>query len=158
MAKYIQHINFKGLRDAYIEVKTFIEIETGDDVFSLKTKIEEDLGCAGNDNYDLLKKFVEKYNLDYQGFDYSKHFLSEGELFGSFGSLLNLTILPLIGILWLIKIVSFRKLDLNEVIDKVLGSVHRPTVDLTFGDMIAWYLTRKYCLRTDVKFELTNHK
>ena len=77
------HIDFATLRQAYSEVKTFIEKETNDKVDSLNTKIEDDLGYAGDDNWELLQKFVTTYKLDTTGFDYSKHFLSEGELFDS---------------------------------------------------------------------------
>ena len=64
--------DYKSLKLAYVEVKTFIEEAVGTEVNSLQTKIDEDLGCAGDDNYELIVKFVEKYNLDYTGFNYSK--------------------------------------------------------------------------------------
>jgi hypothetical protein len=57
------------LRLAYIEVKSFIENESGDAITSLNTRIENDLGIAGDDNLDLLEKFVAKYELGVTGFD-----------------------------------------------------------------------------------------
>jgi hypothetical protein len=90
MSPTVLHIDFKTLRQAYVEVKNFIEAESASHVSSLNTRIEEDLGCAGDDNADLLDRFITKYNLDITGFDYSTHFLSEGELFGSGVVLLRL--------------------------------------------------------------------
>ena len=54
MSPIIQQFEFKTLRQAYIEVKAFIEEESASRVSSLNTKIEEDLGCAGDDNAELL--------------------------------------------------------------------------------------------------------
>src|SRR5688572_16756349 len=146
--------DFKTLRQAYIEVKTFIEKETGDYIFSLKTKIEDDLGCAGDDNYELLEKFVIKYKLEFTGFDYSRHFLSEGELFGSGPALLTLLTIPIAIIFWLIRILTIGKVDLNKA--GYFPSWHRKTMDMTFGDLLTWYLSGKYCLRSEVKVKLTN--
>jgi hypothetical protein len=145
------YMDFKSLRQAYTEVKIFIENEVGDNVPSLNTKIVDDLGCAGDDNYDLLDKFVSKYKLDYSDFDYSKHFLSEGEMTSP---LLTTLALPLIVIMLIIKILSFGKVDLFKV--KITSSWQRQALDMTFGDMLTWYVAGKYCLRTDVRFKLTN--
>lgn len=145
------YVDFKSLRQAYIEVKTFIEYEVGSNVSSLNTKIEDDLGCAGDDNYYLLDKFVSKYKLDYADFDYSKHFLSEGEITSP---LLTLLTLPILVIMLIICILTFRKINLFKV--KLIFSWQRQTLDMTFGDMLTWYLTRKYCLRSDARFKLMN--
>jgi hypothetical protein len=77
MNEVIYQADFKTLKHAYLEVKTFLEQESSGPVSSLQTKIENDLGMAGDDNAELLEKFVEKYQLNIEGFDYSKHFLSE---------------------------------------------------------------------------------
>lgn len=151
MTPTVLHIDFKTLRQAYIEVKFFVEKEVGDNVSSLKTKIEDDLGCAGDDNYELLEKFVTKYKLDVTGFDYSKHFLSEGELFGSGAALLTL---PFTIVFWLTKLLTFGKIDLNKV--NLFPNWQRQTTDITFGDLLTWYLTGKYNLRTDVVVQLRN--
>jgi hypothetical protein len=111
MTPTVLHSDFKTLRQAYTKVKSFIEEEVGDEVSSLKAKIEDDLGCAGDDNYELLEKFVTKYKLDATGFDYSKHFLSEGELFGSGAAFWTLLLLPIALVLWLIKMLTFGKVD-----------------------------------------------
>ena len=154
MTPTVLHSDFKTLRQAYMEVKSFVEKEVGDEISSLKTKIEDDLGCAGDDNYELIEKFVTKYKLDVTGFDYSKHFLSEGELFDSGAALLTLLTLPLSIVFWLIKVLTFGKVDLNKA--NLFPNWQRQTTDLTFGDLLTWYLTRKYNLRTDVVVRLRN--
>lgn len=126
--------DFSTLKSAYIEVKTFLEEETRDTVKHLSTQIENDLGCAGDDTYELLVKFTDKYNLNSDNFDFSVHFLSEGELFDAFTYLNYILILPI----WLIKIVSFGKINL--LLPKVYWN--RETLDLTFGDMVAGTLLK----------------
>jgi len=89
-----KHINFSILRQSYKTVKDFLETESGDEVKSLDTKIADDLGLWGDDNWDLLTKFVTTFKLDTRDFEYDKHFESEGELFQS-GALI-LTVLSII--------------------------------------------------------------
>ena len=154
MTPFVLYSDFKTLRQAYIEVKSFIEKEAGYEVSSLKTKIEDDLGCTGDDNYELIEKFVTKYKLDVTGFDYSKHFLSEGELFGSGAALLKLLTLPFTIVFWIIKLLTFGKVDLNS--GNIFPNWQRHTTGMTFGDLLTWYLTGKYNLRTDVVVGLRN--
>ena len=154
MTHTVLHSDFKTLREAYLEVKFFVEKEIGDEVSSLKTKIEDDLGCAGDDNYELLEKFVTKYKLDTAGFDYSKHFLSEGELFVSGVALWTLLFLPILLLIWVIKIVTIGKMDWTK--NRILTNWNRETMDMTFGDMLTWYLTRKYKLRNEMKVLMRN--
>jgi hypothetical protein len=146
------HTEFRKIREAYIEVKNFIEQETGldSDDISLKTKIKEDLGCSGDDNLELLEKFVTKYNLDTAGFDYSKHFEGEMELYDSHAAFLNILILPIVVVVYAIRFLSFGKIDKRNWIP----NWHRPTLDMTFGDMVTWYLTGKFDLRSSVKVQL----
>jgi hypothetical protein len=147
--------DFKTLRQAYLEVKTFIEKEVIDgEPLSLNTRLENDLGCAGDDNYELLEKFVARYNLDATGFDYSKHFLSEGELFGSGTVFLQLISLPFVILIRIVKAVTFGGIDLTE--KQFVPEWNRQTMDMTFGDMLTWYLTGKYSLRNEIRFVLKN--
>lgn len=152
MTPTVLHTDFKSLRQAYIEIKSFVEKEVGDEVSSLKTKIEYDLGCAGDDNYELLEKFVTKYKLDVTGFDYSKHFLSEGELFDSGAAFWQLLSLPIILILGLIKMLTFSKVDWTK--KQLFPDWDRETKDMTFGDILTWYLMGEYKLRKDVVVQL----
>jgi hypothetical protein len=148
--------DFKTLRQAYIEVKTFVEKELEDEVESLNTKLENDLGCAGDDNAELLEKFVAQYKLNSTGFDYSKHFLLEGELFGSFAALLTLISIPIHLVIWLVKVITFGKVNFTQ--RQILPSSKRKTMDLTFGDMVTWYLTGTYNLRQNVHVQLKNER
>lgn len=138
--------DFSTLKSAYNEVKSFLEEETFDKVTSLATTIENDLGCAGDDNYELLIKFSEKYNLNTEDFDYSAHFLSEGELFDSTSIILQLLQLPL----YILKVVTFGKVNILPP----HGYFYRETSDLTFGDMIAWYLSKDFKHRRDLNIQL----
>lgn len=145
--------DYKTLKEAYVEIKTFIEKETGDKVSSLKTKIENDLGCAGDDNVELLEKFISKYKLDSTGFNYAKHFLSEGELFGSGSVLLQIVSIPIYVLLWTLNVLTFGKVNLTKKL--VIPDWNRQVTDMTFGDLLTWYLSGKYSLRTDINFQLT---
>lgn len=146
------YIKFKDIKIAYLEIKDFIEKETGDKVVWLNTRIEADLGCAGDDNYDLIDKFVTKYRLDYSEFNYSIHFLSETEV--APGPFFPLILIILI-ISFIIRVVTFGKVNLSEL---QLFSFQRKTLDLTFGDMLTWYISGAYNVRGDVKYLLSSPK
>ena len=85
-----KEIEFNKLRLAYSAVKCFLEKESFEEVKSLNTKVSKDLRMDGDDNYEMLEKFIEKFELDHKGFEYDKHFYSEGELFSSSAALANL--------------------------------------------------------------------
>ncbi|GAB3512870.1 hypothetical protein [Emticicia fontis] len=152
MEPTIVYSDFSTLRAAYIEVKKFASKEVGVKKISLKTTVAKDLGCAGDDNFELLEKFVTKYDLDFIDFDYSKHFLSEGELMRPGLGIVNILLLFFFLITWVIKIITFNKIDFTDF--QLLPNLHRKTLDMTFGDMLTWYLTGKYSLRTDVNFKI----
>jgi hypothetical protein len=147
----IKQIEFSKLRHAYITVKSFIEHEAGDDLKSLKTKIEDDLGLAGDDNYDMLTKFVDKFKLAYADFEYDKHFYSEGELFGSSAALYNLLTLSIWLPLKTIEILTFNKIQIPKM------SFHQPArqvSDMTFRDLLTWYIEGKYIHEGNVKYAI----
>ncbi len=150
MTSTIYSSNFRTLRQAYVEVKRFIEENSFDTVTSLNTRIEEDLGMSGDDNYNLLVKFVKKYKLDVLGFDYNKHFLSEGEIIFDPGIMLYsiLIALPFWIIFWLVRLLTFGHINYTQ--EQIMPSVNRQTLDMTFGDLLVWYLTGKYQLRKEV--------
>jgi hypothetical protein len=62
-------VKFNQLRKVYKEVKDFLENASGENVNGLNTKIAEDLGLWGDDNYFLLEEFVTKNNLNFDKFD-----------------------------------------------------------------------------------------
>lgn len=139
--------DFTTLKSAYLEVKSFLENEGWEKVRSLSTTIENDLGLSGDDNYELLVKFTERYNLGYDNFDYSAHFLSEGELFDSTTFTIQLLLLPL----YIIKLISFGKINLLPSSDYW----HRETLDLTFGDMVVWHLVKDFKHHSEMNIMLS---
>lgn len=139
MLKQVYTADFATLRNAYLEVKNFLEAEVwNDEKVNLKTTIENDLGLAGDDNLELLEKFAAKFGLELESFDYCKHFLSEGELFNGTAFNLSLLLLPV----WLIEKLSFGKLNIYPY--SLFERFYRPTTDMTFRGMVEWYLTKTY--------------
>lgn len=156
MNKELRQINFSQLRLAYQTVKNFIENESVDKVKSLDTKIAEDLGLYGDDNWEFLEKFVTTYNLDPTGFEYDKHFESEGELFGSGAALVTLISIVLYIPFKIIEFLSFRTIDFDKIFKNGLFGQRRQTLDLSFRDMLTWYIEGQYKLGTQVRYELKN--
>ena len=147
-------VEFEKLKLAYITVKSFREKEAGENVESLKTKIAEDLSFYGDDNYYMLTKFVEKFELDHTDFNYDEHFHSEGEIANSEIALYNLLILSV----WL-PLKTIELLTLNNVkINK--PSFYKPSrkvIDMTFKDLLTWYIEGKYT-DSEIKYVLKNDK
>ena len=155
--KQILHVDFATLRQSYIEVKNFLEKTTKEKVENVDVLIEKDLFLSGLDNESLLIAFIEKYDIDFSKFDYSKHFLSEGELANGFQVVLNIVFLPLYFLFWLIKEFTFDLIDLNKYLIKIVklfSTNQRETLDMSFGDLLTSYLNKKYTLRSNVKFVL----
>ncbi len=95
-----------------------------------------------------------KYKLDATGFDYSKHFLFEGELFGSGAVLLTFLTLPVSITILLIRVLTFGKVDFTKT--QLLPEWNRQTIEMTFGDMLTWYIIGEYSLQAGIRFQLTN--
>jgi hypothetical protein len=149
MQKEVYAADFATIKNAYCEVKTFLEGEVwNDEKVKLETTIEGDLGLAGDDNLEMLEKFAAKYGLELESFDYCKHFLSEGELFNSTAFDLRLLLLPV----WLIEKLSFGKLNIYP--HSLFERFYRPTTDLTFRGMVEWYLTKTYIPSENLSIKL----
>ncbi len=152
MEKTEINIRFSKVKASYLEVKEFLEKETGDRVTSLDMDIEEGLRIGGDDTYELIEKFVSKYNLRTSGFDISRHFLSEGEQFNSGIALTQILTLPITLLLFLIKFITLGHINLtNKVIAPEYG---RKTIGMTFGDLITWHILGTYQLRHEVQIIL----
>jgi len=159
--KQILHVDFATLRQSYIEVKNFLEKTTKEKVENVDVLIEKDLFLSGLVNESLLIAFIEKYDIDFSKFDYSKHFLSEGELANGFQVVLNIVFLPLYFLFWLIKEFTFDLIDLNKYLIKIVklfSTNQRETRDMSFGDLLTSYVNKKYTLRNTTKFVLHNPK
>jgi hypothetical protein len=152
MEQSLYHISFKELRKAYQEIKAFLERESAGHISSIKMDIEEDLQIAVDDTYELMDRFITVYRLEANGFDITKHFLSEGEQFETGIAILRLISLPFLLAVWLLKIFTFGKVDYTKKV--VLPEYNRKTAGLTFGDLVTWYIIGKFSLRKDVRFVL----
>lgn len=147
-----RQIEFEKLRHAYVTVKHFIETEGYEKVTSLDNKVEADLGLSGDDNSELLDKFVTKFELDYKNFDYNKHFYSEGELFDSGAAIANLLTLSVWLPLKTIELITFNKVNLDK--PKFPVTPDREVSDLTFKDLLTWYIEKEYIPSEKIKYEI----
>lgn len=149
-----RQIEFAKLRHAYVTVKSFIDKEADgyNELKSLDTKINADIGLAGDDNLELLEKFVEKFELDYKNFEYNKHFYSEGELFGSGAAMGNLLTLSVWLPLKTIELLTFNKVKIDK--PQFPGTPNREVTDLTFKDMLTWYIEKEFKTSDKIKYEI----
>ena len=148
-----RQIEFAKLRHAYIVVKSFVDKETEgyDELKSIDTKICNDIGLCGDDNLEFLEKFVQKFELDYKDFNYEKHFQSEGELFGSGAALGNLLALSVWLPLKTIELLTFNKVKIPK---PKLDQPTRQVSDLTFKDLLTWYIEKEYKSSSSIKYEI----
>ena len=146
-----RQIEFEKLRHAYIVVKQFLETEGYEKVTSLKNRVEEDLGLSGDDNFELLEKFVTKFELENKNFDYRKHFLTEGELFGGERSLVDLLTLSVWLPLKTIELLTFNKIKIDKPNFEL---PYREVSDLTFKDLLTWYIEKEFKLSAEIKYEI----
>lgn len=144
-------LSFEELRNSYNEIKDLLEDFSGDKVNNLDSRLAEDLSLWGDDNYDFLVMFIEKYQLNHDEFDYSKYFLSEGELFNSEESLKFLIYLPFIIASRICKLFLPNKKNIFEGFENDSPYEQK---DLTFGDLVAWKLKGEFCLRKELQIEL----
>jgi hypothetical protein len=151
MDRQVKQVEFAKLRFAYVTVKNFIEDEAFDEVTSLRTKIAADLGMSGDDNYDFLIKFVKKFELDHKDFIYEKHFYTEMELYDSTAALINLLSLSI----W-IPLKTLELLTLNKIHIPKPGFYKPPrkVTDMTFKDLLTWYIEGKYVSADEIKYEI----
>jgi len=144
-------VEFKELRRVHKEIKDFLENASGENVKGLNTKIAEDLGLWGDDNYFLLDEFITKHNLNFDKFDYSKYFESEGELFNGSNALIGLLTLPFLIIARIIKWVVPK---VKTPFDSSFLPLKNERADLTFGDLIVCKLKGEFYLRKETLIEI----
>lgn len=149
MERKTKEIDFAKLRFAYSTIKSFLEKESGEKGLTLKTKIEEDLSMLGDDSYELMVRFVEKFELEHQEFLFDKHFHSEGELVQPEIIILNLLTLPIWLSLKTIELLTFNKLKLDK---PKFQRPDREVEDMTFKDLLTWYIEGKYATEKNVKY------
>ncbi|MBL3658645.1 DUF1493 family protein [Fulvivirga sediminis] len=146
-----KEIEFSKLRHAYTTIKKFLEDSSGVEVNSVNQRIAEDLGLFGDDNYFLLEQFVEKFELEHEGLEYERYFYSEAELFDSKAALFNLFTLSV----WLpmktIELLTLNKFKLNK---PSFYKPEHPVNDMTFKDMLTWYLEGTYATSEHVQYRI----
>jgi hypothetical protein len=153
MNREVKQVEFRKLRFAYETIKRFLEAESGDKVESLKIKIADDLGMTGDDNYFMLIEFVKKFELDYQDFKYERHFYSEAELYDSWAALINLLSLSIMLPLKIIELLTLNKVHIPK---PGFYKPSRKVTDMTFKDLLTWYIEGKYTLAENIKYEIKN--
>lgn len=154
--KTIIKISFKNLKQNYVEVQQFLQKESGEKNIYNKSKVANDLSLWGDDNYDMLEKFITKYKVDFSNFNYDEHFESEGELLGFYSSIYTIFFLPLFILKFILHL--FFKPFSRKYSDKINGfnfflKEHKSNrIDLTMGDLITSKIQGKFLLRENVKF------
>ncbi len=152
MEKEIE-IEFSKLKLAYVAVKGFLEEEAFEKIQSINDKIDDDLGLSGDDNYDMLIKFVNKFELDYSDFKYDDHFYSEGELFGSEAAFWNFLTLSIWVPLKTIELLTLNKLHFRK---PSFYTPNRAVKDLTFREMVNWYVEGKFPIDS-IKYKIATN-
>ncbi len=79
-----------GVQNIFENLKKFINKETLVDKIKITrmTNIERDLGITGDDAWDFLEKYGNKFKVDISNFDFNKSFQEEGSWV--FGWVLNI--------------------------------------------------------------------
>lgn len=152
-------ISFKNLKQNYLEVQQFLQKESGEKNIYNKSKVANDLSLWGDDNFDILEKFITKYKVDFSSFNYNDYFESEGELFCFYSSIYTILFLPLYILKFILHL--FFKPFSKKYSDKInsfnffLKECKSDKIDLTMGDLITSKIQGKFHLRENVKFVLT---
>jgi hypothetical protein len=157
MEVQVSEIEFSKLRHAYVVVKHFLENASGQEVKNLDAQVENDLDLFGDENLFLLEEFVTRFELDYANFDYRKHFYSEGEVIGG-DVLLGALVVNLLAIsVWLplktIELLTLNKIDLEKPKIPVQREL-RKVSDLTFKEMIVWYIEKNYQSKDSIIYKI----
>lgn len=148
----VKEISFSELRQAYLEIQSFLEDKIGCDIDSLAFKIEKEGQIIGDDISELLYRFSKKFDIDFEGFNFEEHFHSEEEA-GFF---------PIAVLFWLLSVIISGGL---ELICQCFGKKEnfgrfaieqRAIKDLTFGDLLTSFLEKKFTYRNQVKYILAN--
>ncbi len=143
---------YTEIKNAYLEIKKFLEYKSSMTVKDLNTTIVDDLGLWGDDNLFLLEAFLNKYDVDFSKFNYDAHFDSEGEFVDFKTVVFGILKLPIrIANSLIIKFISY---NTYNKIDSMLYEKTNEKKDLTFGDLILSKLNGEFCLRNEYRIEL----
>lgn len=87
------------------------------------------------------------------GFEFDKHFYSEGELFGSGPALYNIVVLVIKVVLWIIETLSVKRLQFHNK-PQWYKPVDREVSDLTFKQMLTWYIEKDFTYVNHTSYKL----
>ncbi|UII18970.1 DUF1493 family protein [Fulvivirga ligni] len=147
----IKRVEYAKLRHAYATVKMFLEKTSGVRITSLNNTIAEDLGLWGDDNLFLLEEFVNRYELQHNGIEYEKYFHSEVEHLASTTILINILKL----LIWLpLKLIEWLTLNKIKLSLSRFEKLERKVNDMTFKDLVTWYVEKDFMLSNQLKYEL----
>jgi hypothetical protein len=143
-----KRIKFGELRANYLIIKQLVEKIAGEEIHKHQTRIVEDLGLWGDDNYFLLLELVEKYQLDFSNFYYEVYFESEGSGNG-FWLILCLPILILQEIMVLIG--QLFSLKWSKKL-RLITFTTKTYQDLTVGDLVASLTEKRFTLQKNIRY------
>lgn len=149
----IKKLPYAELKNAYQTVKLFVEEQTGGEIYSLRDDIEKQLKMPGYDTAELLEKFIKNFDLTANGFDFERHFYSEGELFSSGPALANIFVLLIKVSLWFIEVLSFKQIEFKHKPEWYRPS-DREVIGLTYKQMLVWYLEKDFTKVNDTSYRL----
>ena len=148
-------IGFTELKNIRREVLDIIEDQTGlsENEMTLDLEIENDLGCTGDDASELLEKLYHRFQIDFTGFEFEKHFKNEGS-----GSL-SFLLLPLIFLFWIFgfiiqKLVLIFGIKLKNNAWQFF-TLPKRELEITVGDLIVMAATKRFLLRKDINIQLS---
>ncbi len=139
-------ISYSELKTIRQEVLRIVEEQTGysEKEINLNSEIEEDLGCTGDDASELLENLQKRFDIDFQGFEFSKFFSSEGV--GGH----SLIIFPIVVIFYAIKWI-FQLLGKPFKYSFLKKKIER---EITVGDLVLTAAMKRFVLRKDVEIQL----
>ncbi|QJX48536.1 DUF1493 family protein [Hymenobacter taeanensis] len=162
------YIRFSDLRRAAEQVPTFVkEALWWEDAYNLRTGIEEDMGCGGEDTEELLLSFSERFSVDISNFDFTGLISSEP---GSDGNplytFLLLFYVAVYLIAWVVKLLvgifywPFNPKSATKLIKEPIGNPFAselqqpksPQEILTIGDLVASAAAGHFVKRERVRF------
>lgn len=151
MEKELLEVSFSEVKNTYNELKDYFEVWNNN--IDLNTRIQEDLGCYGMDNEDILFQLHEKYRVDFSEMDYSKYFNDEIEIVNPLIFLLT----PLLILKFFARLFIFpfsKQLSTRIKAWTISPFKWRETLDLTVGDLIVTILRKKFTERKSVRVVL----
>jgi hypothetical protein len=144
-----KYIEYSRLKESYNYVKLFLEEMSGTKIKSLQTTIAKDLKLYGDDNYILLEAFVLNNDLNYDTFNYKEYFLDEWEICNPKFLKKNIFIFFLRIPFLIFDIFTFKKFSLSY---PKFVKEERFVKDLSFKDMITWYLEKEFKTSNEIKY------